>query len=225
MFSTKYLVPTLAAAFLIASSAAWSTPASADPGAQVQCKKSKKKKKSKKARSAKNSRSKAKARKVAEAPAPTPAAKPRMNHETVIGMHRRGATQSEIVATAEKFGYSADAADRERMTQAGMPKTLIAKLASAEPAPPKPKGIKLETITSYDDIDFDAVPPPPGTPEWVKQQNARKGAKSAPVASAAPARAQPAVHKASTVRKLEVEEDEAEAPAPSPGRRAIVAAQ
>ncbi len=223
MFSTKYLVPTLAAAFLLAGSATWSTPASAEPGTAVHCRKAKKKK-SKKARRAKKSRSKSKAKKVAATQAPAPAAKPRMNHETVIGMHRRGATQSEIVSTAEKFGYSADSADRERMAQAGMPKTLIAKLASDEPAAPKPQGIKLETISSYEDIDFDAVPPPPGTPEWVKQQNARK-ASAKPAQAAAPVRAQPAVHKASAVRKVQIEEDEDESPSPAPGRRAIVAAQ
>lgn len=225
MLVTKYLLSALAAAVLTAGGATLADPAFAGSRPSAQCKKAKKAKKAKVAKAKKTK--KAKATKAAAEPAPVAApSKPRMNHETVIGMHRRGATQTEITTTAEKFGYTADAADQQKLAQARVPKTLIAKLAADEPPPPKAEGIKLETITSYDDIDFDAVPPPPGTPGWVKQQNAKKAAKPTMVASAPAPRAQPAVHKASTVRKVQdEEEDERPAPAPTSGRRAIVSAQ
>lgn len=116
---------------------------------------------------------KAKAKKKVKAA--KPAKKQKLTAAQVVGWHKGGASEDEIVARAEQAGWKPSAADEKVMKTKKLPPTLIAALTGK---PIQQEKVDLTKPASVSDINFDEVPPPAGTV-----------ASAAPKPAAAPARA------------------------------------
>ena len=168
------------------------TISSADPHARSSLgKKSKKKPKPKKAEKAATKEAKV---------AP-------VDVRTLVTWFRAGIDSEEIIARARKAGYVANKRDQKKLAERHLPASLIATLSKAAPTESTPaeptesdpaeddsdepkkaenaskngkkktEGIDLETIVDPNEIDFDSIPPPDGTP---KQEAPRAAGSTAP---------------------------------------------
>lgn len=159
--SMRHLVLALA----LTGAAAWVVPATA--GATVTCKAKKKKQKTKRAKS---SRAAKKAKKA-------PAKVQKINARAIAGMHRRGDGEEAILIRARMQGYKLTAKDERFLTGKKVPASLITSLKGPQPAAQKAK-VDLTKPADIADIDFDSVPPPPGTPGWVAEKQQREKAQA-----------------------------------------------
>ncbi len=127
----------------------------------------------------------AKKKKKKSTTAKTPAEPKKVTAQSILQMHKKGMTDDEIVARADKAGYSMSAKDRATLKKGHAPKSLMSALdpqGASEPAPAKaapvektvvaekkPEPINIHKVTDPNDIDFDSVPPPAGMPKQYTQ--------------------------------------------------------
>lgn len=98
----------------------------------------------------------------------------KISAKTIARWHKRGDSQDDIVARAREAGWTATKRDARSLKRAKVPATLIAELRPAVPevaAAPAPKAkVDLTKPANPTEIDFDSVPPPPGSPGWVQKK-------------------------------------------------------
>lgn len=96
-------------------------------------------------------------------------AKKRVTAKKIKRWQKRGLTNEEIVAKAEAAGYKVTKREARKLRRFKVRKSLRLALAGktaapAEAAPAAPMKIDLNHTMDPNDIDFDSVPPPDGTP-------------------------------------------------------------
>lgn len=123
--------------------------------ASVVCKA--KKKKAKKAKKA------PKAAKVKKADKPE-----KVSGSTILSWHKRGDAEDDIIVRAKQAGYKLNAKDEKAFKAKKFSPHLIAGLKTPEQK--AAEKVDLTKPASVADIDFDEVPPPPGTPKDVVQK-------------------------------------------------------
>jgi len=115
---------------------------------------------------------KAKARKLRKKRARKRRAK-KVTYKKILKWWKAGTSNGRILARAKKAGYVPSKRDVRRLQKKQVSAQLIAALKGGEvkvfaAQPRKARSIDIQTIYSEDDMDFDSVPPPAGTPNFVR---------------------------------------------------------
>ena len=98
----------------------------------------------------------------------------KVTYKKILKWWKAGTSDARILARAKRAGYVPSKRDLRKLKKKHVSKRLITalrtgKIKSKKGRAAPNRAVDFKTMYTEDDVDFDSVPPPAGTPEFVQQ--------------------------------------------------------